>query len=132
MSAKKQSGHGGERANAGRKAVYNETTKAIRVPESQVDFIKNWLLDNLKTNHLSDATPTLKAIAVQANPHKTYRIPLVTERVAAGFPSPAQDHVEHALDLNEYLIRNESATFIVKANSLSMLGAGIDIDDRLT
>ncbi len=75
---------------------------------------------------------TLKAIAVQANPHKTYRIPLVTERVAAGFPSPAQDHVEHALDLNEYLIRNESATFIVKANSLSMLGAGIDIDDSLT
>lgn len=131
MSAKKQSGHGGERANAGRKAVYNETTKAIRVPESQVDFIKNWLLDNLKTNHLSDATPTLKAIAVQANPLKTYRIPLATERVAAGFPSPAQDHVEHALDLNEYLIRNESATFIVKANSLSMLGAGIEIDDPL-
>ena len=44
MSAKKQSGHGGERANAGRKAVYNETTKAIRVPESQVDFIKNKLI----------------------------------------------------------------------------------------
>ncbi|MFW2788043.1 LexA family protein, partial [Acinetobacter baumannii] len=39
--------------------------------------------------------------------------------------------IEQALDLNEYLIRNENATFIVKANSLSMLDAGIDIDDPL-
>lgn len=56
---------------------------------------------------------------------------MATERVAAGFPSPAQDDIEQALDLNEYLIRNENATFIVKANSLSMLDAGIDIDDPL-
>jgi DNA polymerase V len=33
------------------------------------------------------------------------------------------------VDLNEFLIRNENSTFIVKANSLSMLDAGIDIDD---
>ena len=57
--------------------------------------------------------------------------PLDTVKVSAGFPSPAQDHIEQALDLNEYLIRNENATFVVKANSLSMLGAGIDIDDPL-
>ncbi len=43
----------------------------------------------------------------------------------------AQDHVEQALDLNEFLIRNENSTFIVKANSLSMLDVGIDIDDPL-
>ena len=33
--------------------------------------------------------------------------------------------------MNEYLIRNESSTFIVKANSLSMLDVGIDIEDPL-
>nr|WP_252717342.1 translesion error-prone DNA polymerase V autoproteolytic subunit [Acinetobacter ursingii] len=58
-------------------------------------------------------------------------IPLALERVSAGFPSPAQDYVEHCLDLNDLLIGNELATFMVDANSLSMLGAGVDIGDRL-
>ena len=40
--------HGGARENAGRKAQFNEPTKVIRVPESQVNFIKNWLLNNVK------------------------------------------------------------------------------------
>ncbi len=33
--------------------------------------------------------------------------------VPAGFPSPADDHSEGALDLNERLIRNKVSTFIV-------------------
>ena len=31
------------------------------------------------------------------------QIPLFSEAVSAGFPSPAQDYVEKALDLNELL-----------------------------
>ncbi|GAA5014914.1 translesion error-prone DNA polymerase V autoproteolytic subunit [Acinetobacter puyangensis] len=131
MSNAGKNEHGGARANAGRKAKFQEPTKVIRVPESQVAFIKKWLLENVKSGNLIDFNSSVKAKPVQPNPNKTYHIPLATERVAAGFPSPAQDHVEQALDLNEYLIRNENATFIVKANSLSMLGAGIDIDDPL-
>lgn len=131
MSEKSRKTHGGARVNAGRKAKFQEPTKVIRVPESQVEFIRKWLLENIKTNNLIDFNDSIKARAVQPNSDRTYHIPLAIERVAAGFPSPAQDHVEQALDLNEYLIRNESATFIVKANSLSMLNAGIDIDDPL-
>jgi DNA polymerase V len=131
MSEKTAKEHGGARANAGRKAKFQEPTKVIRVPESQVSFIKNWILENAKTGSLIDFNSSVKARAVQPNPDKIYQIPLAIERVAAGFPSPAQDHIEQALDLNEYLIRNENATFVVKANSLSMLGAGIDIDDPL-
>ncbi|WP_048764659.1 LexA family protein [Acinetobacter sp. 243_ASPC] len=131
MAEQHKNEHGGARANAGRKAKFQEPTKVIRVPESQVAFIKQWLLDNLKTNNLVDFKASIKAQAIQPNTAKIYQIPLATERVAAGFPSPAQDHVEQGLDLNEYLIRNESATFIVKANSLSMLDAGIDIDGPL-
>ena len=131
MSEKTAKEHGGARANAGRKAKFQEPTKVIRVPESQVSFIKNWILENAKTGNLIDFNSSVKARAVQPNPDKIYHIPLATERVAAGFPSPAQDHIDQALDLNEYLIRNENATFVVKANSLSMLGAGIDIDDPL-
>ncbi|MDV7566808.1 translesion error-prone DNA polymerase V autoproteolytic subunit [Acinetobacter baumannii] len=131
MPKKKEFEHGGARENAGRKAQFNEPTKVIRVPESQVNFIKNWLLNNVKTDNQTDFTSKLKIQQVHPNNDKIYHIPLATERVAAGFPSPAQDDIEKALDLNEYLIRNENATFIVKANSLSMLDAGIDIDDPL-
>lgn len=131
MPKKKEFEHGGVRENAGRKAQFNEPTKVIRVPESQVNFIKNWLLNNVKTNNLTDFNLKLNVQQVHPNNDKIYHIPLATERVAAGFPSPAQDDIEQALDLNEYLIRNENATFIVKANSLSMLDAGIDINDPL-
>ncbi|MFI8009576.1 LexA family protein [Acinetobacter sp. ABJ_C4_1] len=131
MPKKKEFEHGGARENAGRKAQFNEPTKVIRVPESQVNFIKNWLLNNVKTDNQTDFTSKLKIQQVHPNNDKIYQIPLATERVAAGFPSPAQDDIEQALDLNEYLIRNENATFIVKANSLSMLDAGIDINDPL-
>jgi len=131
MPKKKEFEHGGVRENAGRKAQFNEPTKVIRVPESQVNFIKNWLLNNFKTNNLTDFNSKLNVQQVHPNNDKIYHIPLATERVAAGFPSPAQDDIEQALDLNEYLIRNENATFIVKANSLSMLDAGIDINDPL-
>ncbi|MEX8063366.1 LexA family protein [Acinetobacter baumannii] len=58
-------------------------------------------------------------------------IPLAIEKVSAGFPSPAQDYIDKVLDMNEHLIKNETSTFIVKVASLSMLNAGIDIDDEL-
>lgn len=64
-------------------------------------------------------------------PRTHISIPLVAERIQAGFPSPAQDYVEKLMDMNEHLIRNECATFLVKVGSLSMLNAGIDINDEL-
>ena len=51
--------------------------------------------------------------------------------VSAGFPSPATDYMENKLDLNEYLIKNSAATFIVKASGFSMTEAGILSDDLL-
>lgn len=58
-------------------------------------------------------------------------VPYALEKINAGFPSPAQDYIDKVLDMNEHLIKNETATFIVKVASLSMLNAGIDIDDEL-
>lgn len=52
-------------------------------------------------------------------------IPLGSETVPAGFPSPAQDHVEQCLDLNEYLIANPAATFFLTVGSDSMKDIGI-------
>jgi DNA polymerase V len=57
--------------------------------------------------------------------------PLFLARISAGFPSPADDYVECALDLNAYLVRNPAATFIVKVSGDSMSGAGIADGDIL-
>jgi len=52
-------------------------------------------------------------------------------KVVAGFPSPADDYVEKSLDLNELLIKRPAATFFVRVEGDSMLGAGIHPDDIL-
>ena len=59
------------------------------------------------------------------------RTPLFLCPVPAGFPSPADDFVERQLDLNEYLIRNAPATFLVRVTGESMVGAGIEDGDIL-
>lgn len=58
-------------------------------------------------------------------------LPLFSGKVAAGFPSPAEDHVEKTLDLNELLVQKPAATFFVRAQGESMLGAGIHPNDIL-
>lgn len=52
-------------------------------------------------------------------------IPLFTEPVSAGFPSPAEDTLEKRLDLNDLLIKHPPATFFVRAQGQSMIGVGI-------
>jgi DNA polymerase V len=59
------------------------------------------------------------------------KIPLFTARVSAGFPSPADDFIDKSLDLNEFLIEHPSATFFVRAEGTSMIGAGIHPGDIL-
>lgn len=59
------------------------------------------------------------------------RIPLVSASVQAGFPSPADDHLERSLDLNEHLVKNPAATFFVRVKGDSMRDAGIVSGDIL-
>jgi DNA polymerase V len=58
-------------------------------------------------------------------------LPLFEGKVAAGFPSPADDFVEKTLDLNELLVQKPAATFFARAQGESMLGAGIHHNDIL-
>ena len=58
-------------------------------------------------------------------------LPLAGERVAAGFPSPADDYVEVGIDLNDQLIRHPTSTFFLRVSGESMLGAGIHHGDLL-
>ena len=104
--------HGGARSGAGRpKGVgkYGETTKSIRLPLSRI----NEVLSFLETGST------------------TYEIPLYSNAVSAGFPSPTDDNIEQKLDLNTHLIKHPAATFFVKAVGESMIHAGIQSGDML-
>ena len=58
-------------------------------------------------------------------------LPLYAARVAAGFPSPADDYIEGKLDLNQHLVKHPAATFFVRVEGDSMIGAGIHSGDIL-
>ncbi len=101
---------GGSRIGAGRpkgQGKFGEVTKPIRVPVSKIDSVMNFINNN------------------------TLLLPLYSSKVPAGFPSPADDHMEGKLDLNTHLVKHPTATFFVKASGDSMIGAGIHDGDIL-
>lgn len=71
---------------------------------------------------------TIKLPAVGLQPT---RLPLFSHKVAAGFPSPADDYIQGRLSLDEHLIRHRDSTFFVRAKGNSMTGAGIFDGDLL-
>ena len=112
--------HGGLRVGAGRKkdtGPYAESTKVVRIPHSRVKAVKNFLLHQMTSNVESFIIPAEQA---RVNP-----ITLFSHKVPAGFPSPADDHAEKRLDLNEYLIDQSESTFFVRIKGDSMIDAGI-------
>ena len=101
---------GGIRSGAGRpkgQGKFGEVTKPVRIPISMIDSVMTFI----QSYDLS--------------------LPIYINKVNAGFPSPADDHMEGKLDLNTHLIKHPSATFFVKATGDSMIGAGIHEGDIL-
>ena len=120
--------HGGARKGAGRKknsGNFKEQTKVIRVPISLVDSITPGI-----EVYKSQVKSGMEVLRINEDPVKQL-IPIFTSRVQAGFPSPADDHLEDTLDLNTHLIHHKEATFFVKAQGESMIGAGIHQGDIL-
>ncbi len=62
---------------------------------------------------------------------KALRIPGFVSKVPAGFPSPAEDYMDKALDLNEHLVSHPAATFYCRVSGESMRDAGIFDGDLL-
>ena len=58
-------------------------------------------------------------------------LPYFQNGVSAGFPSPAEDHIDSKIDLNQLLIEHPSATYYIRVNGDSMLDAGILNGDLL-
>ena len=64
-------------------------------------------------------------------PFVASNMPLIAERVAAGFPSPAADYLVDRIDLNHYLMPRPAASFLVWVSGDSMKEAGILDGDLL-
>lgn len=58
-------------------------------------------------------------------------LPLFLDKIACGFPSPAQDYVEKRLSLDKQLIRFPESTYFLRASGHSMKDAGILDGDLL-
>jgi DNA polymerase V len=123
---------GGKRDGAGRpygSGKYGEPTKAIRVPQSLIQPIQQYLS---RYGHEKAVPSKVFPFMLKAGVFpQSQRAPLFDSKVAAGFPSPAEAHMDSELDLNEYITRNPASTFYVRVEGNSMLGAGIHPNDLL-
>jgi DNA polymerase V len=127
MSPSDNHHHGGQRPGAGRKTGsgrFQETTKPVRVPVSLIPSVRAWL---------ARMAEEPGGCVVQSFPSRPQAMPLpfYGSRIAAGFPSPADDHLEDSLDLNTHLVQHPAATFFVRVQGDSMTGAGIHHGDLL-
>ena len=59
------------------------------------------------------------------------KIPIILQKVCAGFPSPATDYVEDEINLNEELIVNKASTFLIRVQGNSMVNENIFEGDIL-
>ena len=81
-----------------------------------------------------DVLGTKGLVATSPRPVGGYHhgtVPLMVSRIAAGFPSPADDYVEKQIDLNTHLIQHREATFILRVTGWSMRDAGIFDGDEI-
>ncbi len=109
--------HGGAREGAGRKATFLEPTKPFRIPISQIESVRAFLHQQVFPQ------TAIKPMPLAMHP-ESHPLPVFASGVRAGFPSPADDHAEPGLDLNQ-LIENRASTFCAWAEGDSMQDLGI-------
>ena len=130
MEARQPKQHGGHRQGAGRKLVYGEPTKTVRVPPSLVPVVVGYL-EGLK----NPAANRPDAVIFRARPIAFNRsatsVPTLGRRVRAGKPNSGDDYQEGTVDLGRHLVRDPEATFVMQVAGWSMRDAGIADGDEL-
>lgn len=124
--------HGGKRPDAGRKpgtGKFGESTVALRVPASQEPVIKNFLAA-YQRKKISASIDAITEFEFPVLSPKPISLPLYSSKVSAGFPSPAEEHVEKRLDPSEFLIDQKDATFFVTIQGFSMIDVGLLPGDK--
>ncbi|MDF0378786.1 MULTISPECIES: translesion error-prone DNA polymerase V autoproteolytic subunit [unclassified Methylophilus] len=126
---------GGKRPGAGRKpgsGLYQEATTGMRMPASQQAAIRQLLASygRKQRQPSPDSLDSPQSFAQPARDTSGIALPLFQSKVAAGFPSPADDHIEQRLDPNEYLIDQADTTFFVTIQGESMIEVGLMPGDK--
>ena len=104
--------------------AYGESTVPIRIPKSKVTQITEYL----KQSALKNSPGTIdfyEHIRQVSAPEVSFELPLYSSKVSAGFPSPCDDHIAKRLNIHDYLVDQEDATFLVTVTGLSMRDAGL-------
>lgn len=65
------------------------------------------------------------------NEFESFEIPIASNFISAGFPSPADDFQEDKISLDNYVVKNKEATFYARLRGTSMVEAGFDEGDLL-
>jgi DNA polymerase V len=123
--------HGGFRPGAGRKkgSGVKEPSAMLRVPVSQKPIIKSFVEAYQRKKIQKSLDPVAEFEYPALNAPKL-ELTLFNSKVPAGFPSPADEHVEKRLDANEYLIDDHDATFFVTIQGYSMMDSGLLPGDK--
>ena len=127
---------GGKRLGAGRKTgtgKFAETTTVVRLPASQLPVIKDFLIAYQHKKLAADLSANLDVVGEVILPAlntQPIKLPLFLSKVPAGFPSPAEEHVEKRLDPSEFLIDQKDATFFVTIQGYSMIDVGLMPGDK--
>lgn len=124
--------HGGSREGAGRRVgsgKFREPTNVVRIPASQEPVIKDFLAAYQKKRLNADLDAVTEFELLSLNP-MPLSLSLYSSKVSAGFPSPAEEHVEKRLNPNEFLIDQEDATFFVTIQGQSMIDVGLLPGDK--
>jgi DNA polymerase V len=119
---------GGHRPGAGRHTKFLQPSVVIRVPQDVAPALRT----SLEAYRLRRHTEKLGLQPMALDPEPLL-LKAVLTKVAAGFPSPADDYLAEGIDLNRLLVKNAPATFFytVEDEADSMLGLGIGGGDRL-
>ncbi len=133
------SNRGGKRENAGRprgQGKFGEPTEVMRIPQSQTATIKSFLeaLQRKRANAADENVITeieVDEFFTPAISEQPTLLPLFATKVAAGFPSPADDHVEKRLDISEFMIDHAASTFFVTIKGDSMIDVGLLPGDKV-
>lgn len=129
---KQNSNRGGPREGAGRRVgsgKFREPTSVVRIPASQEPVIKDFLAAYQK-KRLNTDLDAVSEFELPLLHHVQVSLPLYSSKVSAGFPSPAEEHVEKRLNPNDFLIDQEDATFFVTIQGYSMIDVGLLPGDK--
>ena len=126
IAPRKNQPGGGRKVGTGK---FREPTSVVRIPASQESVIKDFLAAYQRKRITSDLDGITEFEFPVFNT-KPINLPLYLSKVSAGFPSPAEEHVEKRLDPSEFLIDQKDATFFVTIQGYSMIDVGLLPGDK--